>query len=155
MAGKDQISKSIKIDYSVFKYVLGRDRENLISLQSKYPTLDIYVSNNTKHCINVVGSLLNQVELCVKDINKYVMDAYSYNESRAMKKKINKEKNDKRRSIQAVNTIKENIKKELEKQALVQTTNTKQVPNELKKDDNDISNGLKNNPYYYLLEDSE
>lgn len=155
MSGKDQISKSIKIDYSVFKYVLGRDRENLVSLQSKYPTLWIYVPNNTKHCINVEGSLLNQVELCVKDINKYVMDAYSYNESKAMKKKINKEKNDKRRSIQAVNTIRENIKKELEKQASVAKTNTPVLVNDTKKVDTDFSNGLKNNPYYYLLEDSE
>ena len=116
MSNKNQISKIVEIKPGVIKYVLGRDRENLKTLQTKYPDLHIFLVRGEKNGIVVEGNTVSLVDYCVKDINNYVMSSFLYLENRQKSKKINKEKLAKKKSIQAINKIKDNIKRNEEEQ---------------------------------------
>lgn len=157
MSNKSVIVREINIQYEIFKYVLGRGRENLKALQNKYQNLKIYVQKN-KHSITIEGLTINPIDNCAKDINDYVMSSYAYRESVLKRKKINKEKEAKKKSIQASNQMKENIKKELEQQALLKEEMEKAnkegkeyISIKDQTTNNIIKEQLKYNPYYVLL----
>lgn len=157
MSNKSQISNLVEIKQDVMKYVLGRGRDNLKNLQSKYPSLRIFTVRGEKNGLMVEGNSVLQVDYCVKDINNYVMTAYAYLESNQKMKKINKEKLAKKKSIQAINKIKENIKRDEENKLLMEQEikNAKQEGREVKsfkkqKREKGVEECLKNNYFYGL-----
>jgi len=121
MSTRKDNERFVEIKPDMLKYVLGRDRSNLKTLQNKYPTLRIYSTRGQKKTgIMVEGEFVNQVDSCIRDINTFVMSAYAYRDNNLKKKKINKEKLAKKKSIQAINKIKENIKRETEEKELME-----------------------------------
>lgn len=113
MSSKLENSRIVEIKSDVIKYVLGPRRENIKSLQTKYPSLRINTVRGQKSGIAMEGPY-GQIDLCVKDINNYVISSYNYLDNRLHRKKINKEKLAKKKSIQAINKIKETIKRDEE-----------------------------------------
>ena len=109
----------VEIKPDVLRYVIGREHSNLYFLQNKYPSLRINTTRRPKSGIMIEGESINQIDNCIRDINNYVMSAYAYRENNLKKKKINKEKIAKKKSIQAINKIKETIKRDTdEKEAM-------------------------------------
>jgi hypothetical protein len=157
MSSKSENSRLVEIKSDVIKYVLGRGRENLKSLQTKYPSLRIYTARGQKSGIAMEGPY-GQIDLCVKDINNYVMSAYAYLENNLQRKKINKEKLAKKKSIQAINKIKETIKRDEEEQEIMkqEVENAKKEGREVKSikkqaSEKIMEERLKNNYYYGLV----
>ena len=119
MSSKAEHKRLVEIKPDVIKYVLGRGRENLKALQTKYPSLRIFTVRGEKTGIAMEGSY-GQIDLCVKDVNNYVLSAYAYLDNSLQRKKINKEKLAKKKSIQAINKIKETIKRDEEEKAAME-----------------------------------
>ena len=100
---------------------------------------------------------INQIDNCIRDINNYVMSAYAYRENNYKKNKINKEKLAKKKSIQAINKIKENIRRETEEKEAIEKEieNAKKEGREVvdlkkKREEKIINERLKTNFYYAL-----
>lgn len=109
MSNRGMNTRVIDIKYEVFKYVLGRNKENIKTLQEKYPSLSIYTRTyNNKYSIVVEGSALGKIDTCARDIDKYVMNAYSYYQHVLQRKRVNREKMAKKRAIQSENRRKNN-----------------------------------------------
>ena len=109
MSNRGMNTRVIDIKYEVFKYVLGRNKENIKTLQEKYPSLSIYTrTHNNKYSIVVEGSALGKIDTCARDIDKYVMNAYSYYQHVLQRKRVNREKMAKKRAIQSENRRKNN-----------------------------------------------
>ena len=156
MSSKTENKRLVEIKPDVIKYVLGRGQENLKELQSKFPSLRIFSVRGEKTGIGMEGSY-GQVDLCVKELNNYVVSAYAYLDNNLQRKKINKEKLAKKRSIQAINKIKETIKRDEEEQAAMELeiATAKKEGREavsIKKQTSQkvVKERLKNN-YYYCL----
>tara|TARA_Y100000389_G_C17395862_1_gene482456 strand:+ start:402 stop:887 length:486 start_codon:yes stop_codon:yes gene_type:complete len=161
MNNKNQITNLVEIKQDIIKYVIGRGRENMTSLQTKYPSLRIFTVRGEKNGIVVEGNSVLQVDYCVKDINNYVMSAYAYLENSQKIKKINKEKLAKKKSIQAINKIKNTIRRdEEEKERMkIEIENAKKDGREVKSmkkqaSEKVIQELFKKN-YYYGLEIEE
>ena len=149
--------RMVEIKSDMLKYVLGRDRSNLKNLQNKYSTLRIYSVRGQKKGIVIEGEAINQIDSCIRDINDYVMSAYAYRENNYKKNKINKEKLAKKKSIQAINKIKENIRRETEEKEAMEREieNAKKEGREVvdlkkKREEKIINERLKKNYYYSL-----
>ena len=157
MSSKAEHKRLVEIKPDVIKYVLGRGRENLKALQTKYPSLRIFTVRGEKTGIAMEGSY-GQIDLCVKDVNNYVLSAYAYLDNSLQRKKINKEKLAKKKSIQAINKIKETIKRDEEEKAAmeIEIENAKKEGREAVSIKDQarqkvVEERLKNNYYYGLL----
>ena len=158
MSTKNLITEFVEIKPDMLKYVLGRERSNLKTLQSKYAQLRIFSTRDGKTGIRIEGSSVNQVDSCIKDINQYVMSAYAYRDNIQRRNRINKEKQAKKKSIQVINRIKDNIKKENEEKAQMEAElkNAEKEGRDVmtlkqRRDEQIIEKRLKQNMFYSLL----
>ena len=157
MSSRKDNERMVEVKNDILKFVLGRERCNLKFLQEKYTSLRIYSVRSPKSGIMVEGERINQVDSCIRDIEKYVLSAYAHRDNNLKKKKISKEKLEKKKSIQAMNRIKDNIKRETEEKEamereieIAKREGREVVDLKKKREEKIINEQLKNNIFYAL-----
>jgi hypothetical protein len=115
---------NIEVDPELMKYVLGKDKENLNALRQTYPDIRIAANYNT-----VFISSPSDISQCVMAVNMLIDSAVVIKQDMDYKRRVNKEKEARRRAIQAANRLRENIEAELQRNQSSSVNNTTAVDN--------------------------
>jgi len=90
------------------RYVLGRNNENLNQLRATYPNIRIAANRDT-----IFISSPENINTCVKAVQVLISGAGTTKTEMEFKRRLQKEKESRRRTIQAANKIRENIESEI------------------------------------------
>ncbi len=111
---------NIEVNAELMKYVLGKNKENMATLRATFPNIRIAANYNTVF----ISSATDDIKPCVDAVNTLIDSAVVIKEDMDYKRRVNKEKETRRRAIQAANKLRENIEAELQKQHAVVTENS-------------------------------
>lgn len=100
--------KNIEVGNELMRYVLGRNNENMNQLRSTYPNIRIAANKDT-----IFISSIEPIDTCVKAVQVLISGAGTTKTEVEFKKRLHKEKEARRRVIQAANKIRENIEAEI------------------------------------------
>ncbi len=103
---------NIEVNTELMKYVLGKNKENLASLRVSFPNIRIAANYNTVF----ISSATDDIKPCIDAVNTLIDSAVVIKEDMDYKRRVNKEKETRRRAIQAANKLRENIEAELQRQ---------------------------------------
>lgn len=100
--------QDIEVGTELMRYVLGRNNENLHQLRATYPNIRIAANRDT-----IFISSPENIDTCVKAVQILITGAGTTKTELEFKRRLHKEKEARRRTIQAANKIRENIEAEI------------------------------------------
>lgn len=100
--------QDIEVGNELMRYVLGRNNENLNQLRATYPNIRIAANRDT-----IFISSPENIDTCVKAVQVLITGAGTTKTEMEFKRRLQKEKESRRRTIQAANKIRENIEAEI------------------------------------------
>ncbi len=100
--------QDIEVGNELMRYVLGRNNENLNQLRATYPNIRIAANRDT-----IFISSPENIDTCVKAVQVLITGAGTTKTELEFKRRLQKEKESRRRTIQAANKIRENIEAEI------------------------------------------
>ena len=100
--------QNIEVGSELMRYVLGRNNENLLQLRATYPNIRIAANMDT-----IFISSPENIDTCVKAVQVLITGAGNTKTELEFKRRLQKEKEARRRTIQAANKIRENIEAEI------------------------------------------
>jgi hypothetical protein len=100
--------QNIEVGTELMRYVLGRNNENLLQLRATYPNIRIAANRDT-----IFISSQENIDTCVKAVQVLITGAGNTKTELEFKRRLQKEKEARRRTIQAANKIRENIEAEI------------------------------------------
>jgi hypothetical protein len=107
--GRPVLNKQdIEVGNELMRYVLGRNNENLNQLRTTYPNIRIAANRDT-----IFISSPENIDTCVKAVQVLISGAGTTKTEMEFKRRLQKEKESRRRTIQAANKIRENIEAEI------------------------------------------